>query len=152
MTSKNISGFTLVELMITVAIVGILAAIAVPAYSDYIKRSQVSEALIYMDASKTNVSEAYMTNGLMPATNADAGMLPAAQIQSKYVNGITITNGTITATVSINGVGTAGSGSTPGAGNLLVMTPTPNSAGIIWYCGNTAATTVDHRYLPSSCR
>ena len=89
-------GFTLIELMIVVAIIGILAAIAIPAYQDYLIRSQVSEGLTMASAAKASVSEYYANNGSWPTDNGAAGMGSAADIQGKYVSSITVGTGGIT--------------------------------------------------------
>jgi type IV pilus assembly protein PilA len=152
------SGLTLVEMMIIVVVIAIFASICIPAYSDYIKRSKIAEALVYADATKTTVSEYYLTKERMPSNNIQAGLLTDSMIQSTYVNGLTVTNGTITVTTSVPGVGNLGTGNntTPNGGgggkNLIVMTPTTNSTSVIWMCGNTASTTVERRYLPATCR
>jgi type IV pilus assembly protein PilA len=149
---KTQKGFTLIELMIVVAIIAILAAIAVPAYQNYIIRSKVTEGLSAADMARTAVSETFQTKGIVPTSNASAG-LPAAQasVQSKYVDNLQIgTNGVITVTIR----GTNSDADT----KTLVMTPSDNqgtspipanySGPIDWKCTGTVPT----KYLPASCR
>jgi type IV pilus assembly protein PilA len=88
-------GFTLIELMIVVAIIGILAAIAIPAYQDYTIRAQVSEGLNLASGAKAAVSEYFMDRGVMPADNTQAGLSQPASIRGNYVRTVTVANGII---------------------------------------------------------
>lgn len=139
-------GFTLIELMIVVAIIGILAAIAIPAYQDYIARSQVSEALNLAGGQKTTVAELFTQQGTL--ANADSGTngIPAAaSITGTYVASVGVTNGVITATFK-------GAGSVAGGleANSVVLTPDTSSGGaIVWNCSSS---TIDASKLPASCR
>jgi type IV pilus assembly protein PilA len=139
---KNIQkGFTLIELMIVVAIIGILAAIAIPAYSDYTERAKVSELVTLGSACKASVSEFYQSQGVFPANNAEAGCNGAgtAKIQSITVSGSGATSGTITVLSNL----------TKATGNyILVGTPTANDS-VEWVC---TSSTIAKKYLPANCR
>ncbi len=135
-------GFTLIELMIVIAIIGILAAIAIPAYQDYIARSQASEAVSLMSGTKTPMAEAYSDTGSWPAVSTVAGTTTG-----KYVNTITSTAAgsgtgevTITATMKSSNVNASITGKT------VLMTSTSGSS---WTC---SAGTIATQYLPAACR
>ncbi|EPH8075942.1 pilin, partial [Neisseria gonorrhoeae] len=97
-------GFTLIELMIVIAIVGILAAVALPAYQDYTARAQVSEAILLAEGQKSAVTEYYLNNGIWPKDNDSAGVASASKIIGKYVESVTVTNGVVTAKMKSDGV------------------------------------------------
>ncbi|HFA4206211.1 TPA: pilin, partial [Neisseria gonorrhoeae] len=98
-------GFTLIELMIVIAIVGILAAVALPAYQDYTARAQVSEAILLAEGQKSAVTEYYLNNGKWPADNGAAGVASSAtDIKGKYVKEVKVANGVVTATMNSTGV------------------------------------------------
>jgi type IV pilus assembly protein PilA len=153
-------GFTLIELMIVVAIIGILAAIAIPAYQDYLIRSQVSEGLTMASAAKAGVSEFYANRGDWPADNSEAGLGDPSTIQGKYVESIEITGGGIQVTFGneANAAKLAGEtvGLTPGAsvnGDVIWKCGgSPNPTGWSSDVGTAASTSLVGKYLPSSCR
>ncbi|HFA0841894.1 TPA: pilin, partial [Neisseria gonorrhoeae] len=92
-------GFTLIELMIVIAIVGILAAVALPAYQDYTARAQVSEAILLAEGQKSAVTEYYLNNGEWPENNTSAGVANPTEIKGKYVKEVEVKNGVVTATM-----------------------------------------------------
>ncbi len=153
-------GFTLIELMIVVAIIGILAAIAIPAYQDYLIRSQVSEGLTMASAAKAGVSEFYANKGDWPADNSDAGLGDPSTIQGKYVESIQIAGGGIQVTFGNE------ANAAKLAGETVGLTPGASVNGdVIWQCGGSTdltgwssdvgtatSTTLVGKYLPSSCR
>ncbi|EPI5685951.1 pilin, partial [Neisseria gonorrhoeae] len=97
-------GFTLIELMIVIAIVGILAAVALPAYQDYTARAQVSEAILLAEGQKSAVTEYYLNHGKWPENNTSAGVASSAEIKGKYVKSVTVANGVVTAEMKSDGV------------------------------------------------
>ncbi|HGO7838073.1 TPA: pilin, partial [Neisseria meningitidis] len=97
-------GFTLIELMIVIAIVGILAAVALPAYQDYTARAQVSEAILLAEGQKSAVTEYYLNHGEWPKNNTSAGVATSADIKGKYVKSVEVKNGVVTATMLSSGV------------------------------------------------
>ena len=135
-------GFTLIELMIVVAIIGILAAVAIPAYSDYTNRAKVTEIIAAATACKTSVTEFFESQGALPATLGAAGCVsnPTAHAGALTLNAAT---GAITVASNITGV----------TGNFVLVPTAAPTVGtpIQWSC-NTAATTINDKYLPANCR
>ena len=97
---KKQQGFTLIELMIVVAIIGILAAIAIPAYQDYTIRAQVSEGINLASGAKAAIAEYFMDKGALPLNNAEAGLEAAANITGNYASSVTVAAGVVTVVYS----------------------------------------------------
>ncbi|HFA5352675.1 TPA: pilin, partial [Neisseria gonorrhoeae] len=97
-------GFTLIELMIVIAIVGILAAVALPAYQDYTARAQVSEAILLAEGQKSAVTEYYLNHGKWPEDNDKAGVASSSSIKGKYVESVTVAKGVVTAKMNSSNV------------------------------------------------
>jgi len=136
-------GFTLIELMIVVAIIGILAAIAIPAYQDYTIRAQVSEGLNLAGAAKVAVTEYFQDRGTLPTSNTEAGLGASNTIIGKYVDGVSVGgSGVVTVGYGNSAHATLASGS-------LTMTPTDNSGSVSWVCAGSG---IDDKHLPAACR
>ncbi|HEZ5683156.1 TPA: pilin [Neisseria meningitidis] len=154
-------GFTLIELMIVIAIVGILAAVALPAYQDYTARAQVSEAILLAEGQKSAVTEYYLNHGEWPANNSSAGVASASDIKGKYVQSVEVKNGVVTATMASSNV------NNEIKGKKLSLWAKRQAGSVKWFCGqpvtrdanNTANDVtadgndkIDTKHLPSTCR
>ena len=152
MKAQMQKGFTLIELMIVVAIIGILAAVALPAYQDYTNRAKMTEVLSFAASGKTAVAEYYQSEGELPTDNEAAGMAAAADIKSKYVKSVTVADGVITTVIQGTGVTGLDTGT-------VILTPQNSSeeaiadgysGPITWKCAPSAPTL--NKYFPANCR
>ncbi len=141
---KQQKGFTLIELMIVIAIIGILAAIAIPAYQDYIVRSKVSEGLNMAGAAKLAVAETYDSTGRYPTgDNASYGLPTDTSISGTYVTSINAAANTGIVTIEYWNT------HADVDGNTITLTPTEGAGSMKWLCESAAIPT---KYLPSNCR
>lgn len=158
-------GFTLIELMIVVAIVGILAAVAIPAYQDYTIRAQVTEGVSLASAAKAAVVESYGSNGSWPTDNTAAGLGTSSNIVGKYVTGVAVALNVVTVTF--------GGQANSAISNMTLMFTAGTSANgdVTWQCGSKQITgggtitpgttafattgnggTLPQKYRPAECR
>ena len=144
---KKQQGFTLIELMIVVAIIGILAAIAIPAYQDYTIRAQVSEGLSLSSGAKAAVAEFYQDSGGWPTNNAQAGLSAPTNIQGKYTLSVTVTTAASNAVVTVAYGDEANTNLT---GATLILEGIDNTGAIEWDC--RAGAVLVPKWLPSACR
>ena len=148
---KKQQGFTLIELMIVVAIIGILAAIAIPAYQDYTIRAQVSEGLSLAAGAKAAISEYTMDKGSFPDDNLTAGIESVeTEINGKYVTSVTVEDGVVgvlfaeaAAHKILRDAGAAGA--------ILNLSPFTNAGSIEWTCESTDGS-IKAKHLPAACR
>ncbi|HEZ1156664.1 TPA: pilin [Neisseria meningitidis] len=156
-------GFTLIELMIVIAIVGILAAVALPAYQDYTARAQVSEAILLAEGQKSAVTEYYLNHGEWPSNNTSAGVASSSKIKGKYVEKVEVKNGVVTATMLSTGV------NKEIKDKKLSLWAKRQAGSVKWFCGqpvqrastatdaaitaaSDATANIDTKHLPSTCR
>ncbi|HGG9784210.1 TPA: fimbrial major subunit PilE [Neisseria meningitidis] len=159
-------GFTLIELMIVIAIVGILAAVALPAYQDYTARAQVSEAILLAEGQKSAVTEYYLNHGEWPKNNTSAGVATSADIKGKYVKSVEVKNGVVTAQMASSNV------NNEIKGRKLSLWAKRQAGSVKWFCGQpvtrdkakaanddvtaaaagTGTDKIDTKHLPSTCR
>ncbi|EMT3252920.1 pilin [Neisseria gonorrhoeae] len=155
-------GFTLIELMIVIAIVGILAAVALPAYQDYTARAQVSEAILLAEGQKSAVTEYYLNHGEWPEDNGAAGVASSGEIKGKYVKSVTVAKGVVTAEMASTGV------NKEIQGKRLSLWAKRENGSVKWFCGQPVtrdnavtddttgngndANKIETKHLPSTCR
>ncbi|HGH0099062.1 TPA: pilin [Neisseria meningitidis] len=157
-------GFTLIELMIVIAIVGILAAVALPAYQDYTARAQVSEAILLAEGQKSAVTEYYLNHGEWPGDNSSAGVASSTDIKGKYVAGVKVEKGVITATMASSNV------NNEIKDKKLSLWAKRQDGSVKWFCGQPVARDANNadavkaatangtddkintKHLPSTCR
>jgi type IV pilus assembly protein PilA len=139
-------GFTLIELMIVVAIIGILAAIAIPAYQDYTIRAQVSEAANLADGMKTPVADIYNDKGDFASANSGSlGIVSNTSVNGKYVSEVAVAAGVISAKMGLEA-------NTLVAGKIFVLNPSTTAGSIVWKCRAADGTDIQEKYLPKACR
>ncbi|HGS8574936.1 TPA: pilin, partial [Neisseria gonorrhoeae] len=156
-------GFTLIELMIVIAIVGILAAVALPAYQDYTARAQVSEAILLAEGQKSAVTEYYLNHGKWPKDNTSAGVASSAtDIKGKYVKEVKVAKGVVTAQMASTGV------NKEIKDKKLSLWARRQDGSVKWFCGQPVTRTdkanddvakdangnngINTKHLPSTCR
>lgn len=137
-------GFTLIELMIVIAILGVLLTIGIPAYAEYSVRAKIAEGLMAMTSAKLAVSEYNATEGTLPTSAAAAGI---GSVSTRYVDGLAVnSSGQITVDIDEAEVGA------PGGAIQLVLEPTVSGNAIVWNCNSTGTDPANIVYVPAACK
>lgn len=136
-------GFTLIELMIVIAIIGILVVIAMPVYQNYTIRAQVSEGLVLSSGAKSAISSYYADHGIWPTDNAEAGLADKSEILGKYTQQVSVEDNVIE-------IQYGNDAHTAIFGEAITLTVIDNAGSLLWTCAS--AGTIQRQHLPSSCR
>ena len=136
-------GFTLIELMIVVAIIGILAAIAIPTYQRYVIRTQVAEGLTLSSGAQSAVSEFIMENGAWPANNNEAGLPVGTEIRGAYTKQVTVEDNVIVILYGFNAHADI-------SDDTVALTAVDNNGSVGWSCASGG--TIKPQHLPDACR
>ncbi len=147
--AKNSRGFSLIELMIVIAIIGILSSIAIPAYLDYTIRAQVSEGMSLASGTKAGIAEFWLDTGAFPPSNASAGLVSPTSITGHYVLSVNVADTPGRIAVQYGKDANVSISTAPA--NVLTYSATTTEGSISWVCGGSG-TTIQDKYLPTACR